>query len=227
MYNENVVVFNSINIGVCEMTTLNTNFPVSTLDFEVLEIEKKQATIEDLVVYQKLYPNKRLELVGGRVIAMAGASLPHSEIVENISFNIRLHFVNKQSKCRAYKDIRVKTHKNYRLPDFVISCNGVPIIVPDREIYLENPIVVGEVLSECSTANTYRTEKLEEYKKVSSIQEIILISQEEKRIIIYHRESFIPFHWSCKEYIDSDVRIESIDCTIPIDKIYENLVFDV
>lgn len=209
------------------MTTLTSKFLASVPnENKVLEIENKQATIEELVSYQKLYPNKRLELVNGKIIAMAGASLPHSEIIENISFNMRLHFVNKQSKCRIYKDVRVKTNKNYRLPDFVISCSGMPVIALEKELYIENPVVIGEVLSEGSTANIDRTEKLEEYKKVASIQDIVLISQEEKRVIVFHRESFIPFHWSSKEYTNDDVLIKSIDFTITIDEIYENLVFD-
>lgn len=210
------------------MATLNPNFPISDLKNNILMSEKgnQKATLDDLVACQKLHPNKRLELVNGQIIAMAGASLPHSEIIENISFNMRLHFENNQSKCRVYKDVRVKTHKNYRLPDFVISCKETPIVVSEKEVYLENPIVIGEVLSEDSTANIDRTEKLEEYKKIASIQDILLISQDKKQIVVYHRESFVPFYWSSKEYMEQDVRIESINCTISIEKIYENLIFD-
>lgn len=202
------------------MATRNPNF---FTHHEVMpEMGHQKATLDDLVKYQKLYPHQRFELVNGQIIAGAGMSLPRCEISTNIAFNVRLHLLNHQAKCRIYRDVWVKTDVNYRLPDFVVSGNGVPVVATEKNIFLENPVVIGEILS----AENDATEKLAEYQKIVSIQNIVFVSQNEKCVTVYHRANWVSCDWHSKTYTEQCVCIESINCTLSIGKIYENLVFD-
>lgn len=179
-------------------------------------------TFEEFFAYQQQHPNQRIEFINGQIIPMAGGSAGHSKIASRIVGKVDDYLENNHPHCHAYgSDFAVQTKKNQlRYPDFLVACN-----VSDSDNYTASPILVGEVLSEKSTATFDKNQKLAEYKEVASIQEIVFVSQTQKRVTVYHRGGYI-FNWSMTEYSQGEVIFESINFKIAIEEIYKRINFD-
>ena len=179
-------------------------------------------SIDEFFAYQQQHPNQRIELIDGQIIPMAGGSAGHSKIASRIVSKVDDYLEAQHPHCHAYgSDFAVQTKKNQlRYPDFLVACN-----VSDTDNYTANPILVGEVLSEKSTANFDKNQKLAEYKELASIQEIVFISQNEKKVTVYRRGGYI-FSWSTSEYTEGEVVFESINFKIAMNDIYKRMNFD-
>ncbi|ULJ59537.1 Uma2 family endonuclease [Wielerella bovis] len=185
--------------------------------------DEKQAnkmTIPEFLVYLERYPNQRVELINGQVVAMAGGTSNHSVISMNC---LDVKFFLRQNKpcCHVRNsDFGIQTKENQvRYPDFSIVCD-----IKGSDKIANNPLVVGEVLSEKSTALFDQTEKLAEYKNVHSIQEIFLIAQTHKEIVVHRRGKF--FGWETAVYTQGLVEFASIGYTVDIDEIYAEVEFE-
>lgn len=183
----------------------------------------KKLTLDDLIAYEALHPDERVELVNGQIIPMGGTSGKHNLIANAIWAKIDQYFLDINAKCFCYTaDIRVRINKyQYRYPDFVVDCSGRAI-----ELYAENPVIVGEVLSDSSTAKFDKTQKLAEYQSVTAIQEILLIEQSKKHITVYRRQGLIFDKWTSQIYEQGEVELQSIGFSIPIEVIYRRINFE-
>ncbi len=164
------------------------------------------------------------ELIDGEVIAISGASREHNLITLNTA--TELHFQLKGKNCETYSsDMRVRMKKGrYSYPDVVVVC-GEPQFADDEFDVLLNPVVVVEVLSK-STRFRDKTEKLETFQKMESIQECLLIEQDFLHIEHYIKQT--PMQWLLKIYEDmkQTISLESIDCQLPLSEIYAQIEFE-
>ena len=89
--------------------------------------------------------------------------------------------------------------------------------------YLTNPIAIIEILSD-STEAFDRGKKFAYYRAISTLQEYILISQYE-----YHVEQYTRMDdgWKYRFYVNTDqvLKIESVNCKLPLSEIYFNTEF--
>jgi len=88
---------------------------------------------------------------------------------------------------------------------------------------LLNPTVIGEVLSP-STEAYDRGEKFAHYRRLESLQEYVLVSQDKVRIELYVRQGA---QWLLSEAsaLDETVRLESIDCSLVLRDVYDKVQF--
>lgn len=157
----------------------------------------------------------RHEYVDGTLIAMAGETLRHDDIVLNVvealrpiarAKGCRLHATSVQTKVR---------NTRYRYPDIVISCEQTT-----NERMLEQPCFILEVLSD-STADTDNGKKLEEYTRLPSVNTYAIVAQKELRVVVYKRDEA---GWRV-EVLESGGEIE-VDClgaTLTLEQIYAGL----
>ena len=113
----------------------------------------------------------------GLVVAMAGSSLAHNQIVSNLAFELRRRLGERG--CRVLtSDLRVQAGTRYYYPDVVALCDE-PMIEPDvRPDTLANPLVLIEVASS-STSEVDRGKKLHRYTQIESLQEYWIVEQAE------------------------------------------------
>ncbi len=184
---------------------------------------QKYYTEEEYLAFEREAVDKH-ELIDGEIVAMAGASRRHNLISTNttVAFGIQL----RGKRCEIYaNDMRVRMKKGrYSYPDVVVVC-GEPQFADDEFDVLLNPVVVVEVLSK-STRFRDKTEKLETYQKMESIQECLLIEQD-----FLHIEHFIkqtPMQWLLRIYEDmgDTITLESVDCQLPFTEIYAQIEFE-
>lgn len=165
------------------------------------------------------------EYYDGEIFAMLGANEKHNLIAGNIFASLHAQFRNRP--CRAYtSDMRVKVRPGnmYSYPDVIAVC-GQPQFDDEYKDHLVNPTVIVEVLSS-STEAYDRGDKALRYRQLASIQEYLLVSQEEPHVEHYVRQP--DNQWLLTETSDLGVTVQlaSIDCTLTLAEIYDKVEFD-
>src|SRR5437660_9009490 len=131
----------------------------------------------------------RHEYVDGQVYAMAGASDRHNRIALNIASRLNEHLVNDE--CEAFvSDMKIKVEEAlYYYPDVVVTCDP-----PGGDAYFRTqPRLIVEVTSP-STERVDRYEKLHAYRRIESLQEYVLVSQDAPLIEVHRLGALVK--WS-------------------------------
>jgi Uma2 family endonuclease len=161
------------------------------------------------------------EYINGCIFAMAGTSRQHNQITFNIAGELRTQL--KGRACIAYSnDMRVKVSQTglYSYPDVVATCNE-PNFEDSFVDTLLNPAVIVEVLSD-STEAYDRGEKFAHYRRLSSLEEYILVALHRICVEHYVRQGEL---WIFAEtsQLDGIIHIDSIGCTLPLKEIYDKV----
>jgi Uma2 family endonuclease len=167
------------------------------------------------------------EYYNGEMFAMAGASPMHTRIVTSLVSSLDTLLMDRDCDVHS-NDLRVRIREEghflkYTYPDVLVVCGKAVYDEADSNT-LTNPTVIIEVLSE-STENYDRGRKFEHYRRLESLQEYILIAQ--NRCLIEHYQRRSDGGWVLHELIDFDqtLRLQSIDCAIPLRRIYRRVEF--
>ena len=184
---------------------------------------QKYYSEEEYLAFEREAVDKH-ELIDGEIVAMAGASREHNLISLNIASELRFRLKGK--KCKTYTNdmrVRMKTGR-YNYPDVVVVC-GEPQFADDEFDVLLNPVVVVEVLSKSKRFRD-KTEKLETYQKMESIQECLLVEQDFLHVEHYIKQT--PMQWLLRIYegLSNTISLESIGCQLPITEIYSQIEFE-
>lgn len=165
----------------------------------------------------------RHEYLGGQVFAMSGGSKEHNIITLNIASRVRSHL--RGGSCSVFMaDMKVRielAHQNQSIfyyPDVVVTCDS-----QDKErFFLNYPCLIIEVLSP-STELTDRREKLVNYRNLESLQEYVLVCQEEIKVEVYRRDS--QGNWTLTILgQDDQLHLDSIGLNLRMAEIYEDVI---
>lgn len=164
----------------------------------------------------------RHEYVNGEMFAMTGGTLRHNVIAVNLLTALRAHLHG--TPCRAFiadVRVRVKKHNAYYYPDLVASCGTSAQNLDSGVQTLEDPILIVEVLS-IGTEATDRREKLLAYRTIGSLNEYVLVSQDEPRVEIHRRKRELA--WELVEYSGLEtVEFSSVSLRLEMREIYEGV----
>lgn len=162
----------------------------------------------------------RHEFMDGEIFAMAGASRKHNLASTNISTELNLQL--RETDCEVYaSDFRVRIRDGHSVyPDVAVACGEIE--PTDNDKTLLNPIVVFEVLSK-STQKRDRGDKAEDYFKLKSLKDYILVSQYRVRVEHFARQN--NNEWTLKIYEDLEdlLELKSVNCKISLKLIYLKL----
>lgn len=163
----------------------------------------------------------RHEFVDGRIYAMSGASLRHNEICGDVYAILKSHL--RGGPCRVFIEaVKVELAddltESYYYPDVFVTCEPAD----DDSHVVRQPKLIIEVLSP-STSRNDRGDKLANYKRIPSVEEIVYIEQDWPEIFIVRRSD----RWQRHHYtmLDSLVHLESIGLTIPVSAFYQTATF--
>ena len=165
----------------------------------------------------------RSEYINGEIINTPGASFAHNLITSNIISG--LHTRLKDSACAVFANdmrISVPTAKSYFYPDVGVVCED-PRFEDDVFDTLLNPIVIVEVLSP-STEAYDRGEKFAHYRQLTSLQEYVLVSQDQIRVEHYRRQERQWIFTDIEKY-DEILQFPSIQRELPLREIYARVTF--
>lgn len=160
----------------------------------------------------------RHEYRRGLVYAMAGGTDNHDRIALNLLNLINLHLGD--SDCRFHSgNVKVNYQDEFfYYPDAFVTCDA-----RDREDrYVKRyPKLIAEVLSP-STQAFDLGEKFEDYQKIESLEEYLLISQEEQRVECRRKTAAGTWETTIYELGDR-VILTSVDLEFAITDLYRGL----
>lgn len=161
----------------------------------------------------------------GEVFGMSGASRQHVKIAGNTFYQIRKAF--DDSDCEVMQsDMRVKNHRtgSYYYPDIVATCQSPKF--EDKEFdTLINPQVIIEILSK-STESFDRGAKFQDYQRLDSLKEYVLISQNTMCVERYTRSGDATWEYCTAKLPEDTLMLNSIDVQILLSDIYSKVEFE-
>ncbi|WP_035991511.1 Uma2 family endonuclease [Leptolyngbya sp. KIOST-1] len=162
----------------------------------------------------------RHEYRQGLVYAMAGGSDDHSRLSINLLTEINLHL--RDGDCQFFSgDVKVNYADDFfYYPDAFVTCD--PRDREDRYVK-RYPKLVAEVLSP-STEEFDRGVKFEDYQSLDSLEEYVLISQDEMRVECRRRVTPNSGQWETEIYVEGEqVYLRSIGLKIEIRDLYRGV----
>lgn len=185
---------------------------------------KRYITEEAYLAFEQTSVEKH-EYFHGDMYAMTGGTEAHNLLSGNAY--AALHAQLRRRPCRVYNsDQRIKVQATglYTYPDVTIV-GGQPQFMDRLRLTLLNPTVIIEVLSP-STERYDRGMKFQNYRTIPTLQEYILITQDNHRIEHYIRQE--TGEWLLREAVGltAQVTIRSIDCILTLEDVYEKVEFE-
>ncbi len=162
------------------------------------------------------------EYLDGEIFAMTGASETHNLMTLNIAGELRQQM--KGRPCKVYSnDMRVRVNATglYTYPDVIALCEEARFEDEFMDTLI-NPTVIFEVLSR-STEAYDRGDKFAHYRKVESLKEYLLVSQNKCFIEHYIRQP--GAHWLLSEIegVEGTVGLPSITCKLALAEVYDKV----
>ncbi len=162
------------------------------------------------------------EYFAREIFAMAGGSANHNRIAGN-TYAV-LNSGLRATRCEAFNsDMRllVKAKKLYTYPDTMVVCGRIDF-VKDRTDTIINPAVIVEVLSP-STQDYDRGQKFEFYRTIPTLQDYLLIHQDQVYIEYYHKPQ--NGLWTLSEFstLEAVIIVQSLSFELPIRRLYERV----
>lgn len=165
--------------------------------------------------------NVKLEFFDGEIFAMAGGTPAHSALA--MAVGVQLGGQLEGKACRAFNSdlrIRVPATGLGTYPDVSIVC-GKPETDPEDPNSVINPTVLVEVTS-ASTEAYDRGEKFDNFRRLPSLQEYVLVSHRERCIEVLRRGK--GSEWVRTEARTQAIaRLESVGCELSVDRVYAGL----
>ena len=157
----------------------------------------------------------RYELIDGRPVAMAPSAPGHSIVVLNLAHELRARL---EAPCYVGNEAAVQhsdRDDTFYEADLVVSRTPVQpgmMAIPD-------PVVVIEVHSP-STIEHDRGLKAYDYRRIASVQEIVLVASAERRVEVWRRRGA---KWQIEDLVgDAALELEAVQVSIPLAAVYAN-----
>jgi Uma2 family endonuclease len=172
-------------------------------------------TVADFLAFEEV-SRVRHEYVRGEAFAMSGGTYRHNQITLNIAAFLKA--AAKGGRCHVIvNDVLVQADQDHiYYPDVAVECGRR---AGDDRV-LDAPCVVVEVTSK-STRRTDRTEKLENYRRIPSLELYLIVDQMRRRVSRHWRDGS---EWRSEEIEgDGAVTIPRLETTLTLDIIYEDV----
>ena len=159
--------------------------------------------------------DRRFELSQGQLVLMAPAARPHRALAARIAqhLNNRLRL-----PCLAESEAGILlpwSGHDFYVADLAVSCTPL-----GRELWCPDPVLIVEIPSP-STEGLDRTVKLRAYRRLPSVQDILLVSSVEVAVEHYARADD---RWHFRDLGSGDgIRLAGLGIELPVDALYAGL----
>ncbi len=179
--------------------------------------ERHTLTEAEYLAFEEASPIRH-EFVAGELFALDGVSQRHNRIAGNLTIALMTAFRDKS--CQVFmSDVKLHVAQDsaYYYPDVMTTCSEQASAANESQV-VSAPTLVIEVLSP-STETIDRREKLHAYRRLPSLQEYALISQDMQQVEIYRRQGDVGWLYITHEPGDT-VEFASVGVTLPIAELY-------
>ncbi|MFM2247135.1 MAG: hypothetical protein RL071_3209 [Pseudomonadota bacterium] len=160
-------------------------------------------------------PDLSLELIDGRIVAMAGASPNHEAIM--VSTSAALLRLLRPGGCKVLgSNVYVAAGDDYTLPDVTVVC-GAPdwVSIKGSPTRLQNPTILVEIVSPSSQLRDTIT-KVESYRSIRSLEAYIVIHTEHRLVEVWRRDAT-----DAERYTTGALRLHQPGLMLALDDLYE------
>jgi Uma2 family endonuclease len=181
------------------------------------EAALRRMTVDEFLVWDG-EGDRRYELIGGEIVAMTPPLLFHTAITMKIGAALQRRL---KPPCQVLGEAGIRLpwrNDTYYQADLAVTCSPLK----QGEWGTPDPIIIIEVLSP-STAAHDRVHKLPDYRRIESVQEILIVASDEKHIEHWRRGDGA---WTARELEAADrLEIGTFGFDIPVEALYEGLDF--
>jgi len=158
------------------------------------------------------------ELLQGRIVAFAGGSLDHDDIIANIHFALRTRL---RPPCRAYgsnaiSETATRKGANGFRADVVVTCSAEDA---GRSLSVKRPRIVIEVRSPSNSGREWE-EKLFEYRDTGSIEQLVIVESETRSVTSYVRGSDGAWKPGITSIGEGFVEFPAVGVSVSLDEVY-------
>ncbi|MEJ5231266.1 MAG: Uma2 family endonuclease [Geminicoccaceae bacterium] len=179
------------------------------------EAARTLVTVAEFLAFEG-EPDRRYELVGGEIVAMAPPTGAHGLLVARLA---RAFGEQLERPCEPRTEAGIAlpwSDVDFFVADLVVSCERDDLF----EAYTKSPIVICEVLSPATSARD-RTVKLVAYRRLSSVRHVLLLRADRPSVEHYARTGRF---WRLWDLGSGDViRLEDLGVELALDELYEGL----
>lgn len=176
---------------------------------------------EEYLEWEAKQPLK-YEYIDGEVVAMVGGSIAHGTITGNLFYQLKTYL--RGGSCRPFIfDVKVGVSEfgPFYYPDGMVSCDQRD---QNATHVIYHPCLIIEVLSP-STERLDRGKKFQNYRKIDTLQEYVLVSTDQKLV-----ECFRLNHqgvWEIHSYTDgNEVELTTLGFRCSLAEIYEDVILE-
>ena len=158
--------------------------------------------------------------------AMAGGSIPHSQICMNLAIEIGYRL--KGTPCQVFDSnvrARIEAASRNVYPDLTIVCGPIESDARDHSNGTTlNPRIIIEVLSP-STERYDRTVKRDNYLKVPTLEMHVLVEQDRPRVESVTRTPDGRWELDYASGLDGVLRLPVLKIEVPLREVYDRVEF--
>lgn len=168
--------------------------------------------------------NELHEYENGIITKLPMAKGPHNIISANVTWALKnvIKTEKKNYVVLGNQQLVYLPELNFsRYPDILVVAEA-PLYWENNECLLINPILIVEVLSR-STRSYDRKGKFDEYITLNSFKEYLLVDQKKCHVERRFREEHDLWRNTNFTDISDSIPLKSLDCSISMEDIYENV----
>jgi Uma2 family endonuclease len=223
-FNRHVARLDSCGVGMQDKTVV-INLPLNLFSGNlIMSAVLKGLSFSQYLDYESTTGEKH-EYYRGEVFAMVGGTPRHALIATNFLREASERL--KDSRRIAYSgDLRIKVDPSglYTYPDASVVCGELEL---DKEVpnTVLNPTILVEVLSD-STESYDRGRKSSHYRRIPSLQALVLISQDRLLVECFTRHESGGWLLTESRQLTESLALGPIGISIPLAELYRNVRFD-
>ena len=182
------------------------------------KLQSQKLTVQEYLELERT-SDIRHDYHGGEIVNLAGATIRHNKIIQNILLTTGKKILDKG--CHIFSEsvmTEIVTVDTFVYPDLVITCEDINM----AEYLIVNPQIIIEVMSP-STETYDRGLKLKKYMATPSIRQVILISQNETKVEVYKKQSDTFFEVHILSKLEEEIQLMGMDITFSLNDIYRGL----
>ncbi len=166
--------------------------------------------------------DRRHEYIDGEIVAMSGGTARHAILINEFARALG-NALDARPCIVSSSELRLQVAPKdaYFYPDIMVTC-GPMQFAGDHKDMITNPIVIVEVLSEY-TERWDRSGKFAQYRRVESLREYVLVSQNELLIEWFTRRENGDWIYRDATGPEAICHLESLDLKLSLAAIYRKL----
>lgn len=185
---------------------------------------KKTWTIEEYLA-QEQREGERYEYRDGNLILMAGGSINHNRIAQNLSKYLDNALEDKPEFQVFGSDQKIYLPKfNFYVYADALVVAETPLIAQEEAQAIINPVLVVEILSK-TTERYDRKQKFLEYRSLPSFKEYVLVRQDAPEVLTFYKVK--PNMWQEEEFtgLEGTIPLKSLGIELRLGDIYRRVEF--